>query len=320
MSLFDKRVLVVTGKGGVGKTAVALALGQAAASRGLRTLVAEVAGGAQAPAVYGRPSQGYRGTPLGPGFTAMTITPEEALEDYLVGQLRFRSLYRLAFQNRVVGPFVAAVPGLHDLIQLGKIMDLERQHRPDGRGPTWDLIVVDAPATGHGLTMLDAPDSMMALTVAGPFYENSRLVRDLFRDGARTSLVLVTTPEELPVNETVELYERLGAYRAQVQLVVLNQVYAEPFAALERWPAAREHLLDHTRSRLAGSESVHAVALAEAVRWTDRHVARARRQRALDGRLAATLPVRLVRLPFLGSRALDADGVGRLARVLEAAS
>jgi anion-transporting ArsA/GET3 family ATPase len=186
----------------------------------------------------------------------MSITSQAAIEDYVVQQIKFRKLYRMVFRNRVMGPFLDAVPGLHDLIQLGKVFDLERE-RSYGK-PAWDLLVIDAPATGHGLTMLASPRAMMDLTVAGPFHENARDVAALYEDPARVGLVLVSLPEELPVNETLELYGRLGPMQGQVRAVMLNEVFPPPVPD-PAWYAAHRDAL----AAAADPAGVEALALAD---------------------------------------------------------
>ncbi|MCB9761578.1 MAG: ArsA family ATPase [Alphaproteobacteria bacterium] len=296
MSLFDRRVLLVTGKGGVGKSTVSAALALEAVRRGKRVLLAEVGGATRMPELFAVQGQGYAVSQLTPGLHTLSITSAAAIEDYIVQQVRVRAIYKLVFRNRIMGPFMDAVPGLHDLVQLGKVFDLERERRR-GR-PTWDLIVVDAPATGHGLTMLSAPASMMELTVAGPFHENARVVHELFVDPARTGIVLVTLPEEMPVNETVDLYQRLGAYQPQVLACVLNEIHEDPFAPLDAWETARP-FLDRP-------------ALREAVGYTDRAVRRARQQDEARSRLRDGLPVSLTELPYLYRRDLTPGALSEL--------
>ena len=295
MGLLDRRVLLVTGKGGVGKTTVAASLAVEAASRGKRVLLAETQGATRIPELFGRRPSGYEVQPLGPDLYTLSITGERAIEDYVVQQVKVRAIYKMVFRNRVMGPFMDGVPGVHDLVQLGKIMDLERE-RSFGR-PVWDLIVVDAPATGHGLTMLDGPRAMMELTVAGPFHEGARQIHDLFVDPVRTGLVLVTLPEEMPVNETLDLHERLGSYRDQVMGCVLNEVHPRPFEPLDAWERVRPHL-EH---------------LGEPVELNDRAVHRARNQVRARERLAA-LGCPVLELPLLASRTLrvpELEGLGR---------
>lgn len=297
MGLLDRRVVLVTGKGGVGKTTVAASLAVEAASRGKRVLLCETQGATRVAELFGRQSAGYEVQPLGPDLYTMSITGEAAIEDYIVQQVKVRAIYKMVFRNRVMAPFMDGVPGVHDLVQLGKVMDLERE-RSFGR-PVWDLIVIDAPATGHGLTMLDGPRAMMDLTVAGPFHEGAKEIHDLFVDEARTGIVLVTLPEEMPVNETLELHERLGHYAKQVQACVLNEVHEPPFLDLDAWDAARPHL-----------ES-----LGEAVELTDRAVHRARGANSARRRLAA-LSCPLLELPLMSTRRLRVPQLETLGRKL----
>jgi anion-transporting ArsA/GET3 family ATPase len=291
MPLPDRRVLFVTGKGGVGKTTVAAALALGASRAGRRVLLCETAGARRVPALWGQTGRGYEVTTLAPRLETMSISSAEAIEEHLVAQLHFRRLYKLVFRNRVMGPFLDAVPGLHDLIQLGKVFDLERAR------PGWDLLVIDGPATGHALAMLEAPRSMMELTVAGPFHDNARDVAALFEDAARVALIVVAGAEELPVNETVDLHRRLGRRSGQIAAVVLNEVHARPLpdAAL-----FREH---------AACFPADVRAVAEAA------LAREERQVAARARLQALGPP-LVELPWLGRRDLGPADLGRLAEGL----
>ena len=129
MNLLDHRILIVTGKGGVGKTTLCAALGLAASQQGAKTLIVETSGARRIASIFGLRSDGYKTTQLTPRLSTLSITPKEAIEDYIVQQLHFRRLYKLIFENRVMGPFIDAVPGLHDAVQLGKVWDLERQGR-----------------------------------------------------------------------------------------------------------------------------------------------------------------------------------------------
>ena len=227
--LGQRRVVLVSGKGGVGKTTISVALALAAAKQGKRVLLCETQGASRVPGLFGKPSKGYEPTQIATNVHALSITPAAAIEEYVLLQLHFQRLYKMVFRNRVMGPFVDAVPGLHDLVQLGKVWFAERDTHL-GR-PRWDLIVVDAPATGHGLTMFGAPRAMMDLTVAGPFYENAKQIADLIEDTQRTALLLVAIPEEMPVRETIELYSRLGPMQGLVGGVVLNEVRPAPVSA-----------------------------------------------------------------------------------------
>ena len=285
----EVRVVLVTGKGGVGKTTVVASLGMAGARRGMRVLLAETAGARQLPPIFGVESQGYAPVELwrdseGGVVEGLTITPRESIEEYLLLRLRFRALYRVAFQNRVMEPFMAAVPGLHDLMHLGKIWYEEAQVLPNGR-PGWDLVIVDLPATGHGLAMLQSPRSMMELTKAGPFHDNAAKVEELFGDPKRCALVLVSRPEAFSVNETIQLHARLDRYRDHVQAVIINQVRTAPVADAEDWERAKTQL--------------SAPWLAEAVELTDRAMQRAARQVEAEERLAEGVGMAPLSLPYL---------------------
>lgn len=297
------RILLVTGKGGVGKTTVSLALALRAARGGKRVLHCETNGATVACRVFGQVGRGYEGTEIAPRLTTMSITSEAAIEDYIVQQIKFRKLYKMVFRNRVMGPFLDAVPGLHDLIQLGKVFDLEREQHD--RRPAWDLIVVDAPATGHGLTMLASPRAMMDLTASGPFFENARDVANLYEDPRKVALVLVALPEELPVNETVELYERLGAARAQVAGVVLNEVHPPPLPD-SAW------FLRHHADLAAGANDAGRTAL----RLADEALARHHQENRARARLGELgLPVHEVAFRF--RRDLHAPDIAAIADELE---
>lgn len=302
MSLLSRRVLLVTGKGGVGKTIVSVALGLAAAAAGKRVLITETSGAQRVPEIFGVPGQGYTATTLAPGLSTLSITPNEAIEDYVLQQIRVRRLFNLVFRNRIVGPFVDAVPGLHDTVQLGKVFDLTRE---SSRGrSTWDVIIVDAPATGHGLTMLNAAKTMAELTRAGPMFEQVRLVQELLADPEKTGLVLVSLPEVMPVSETIDLWSRLGEAREQVCSVVLNRVYPAPFAQPSDWALARPQLLGHTP------------ALDEAITLTERWMGRLSQQAEARQRLTAAQPLQPTELPHIFGGPPTPEQLQRLGAIL----
>lgn len=303
MGVLDRRVVLVTGKGGVGKSLVSALIALRAARAGRRVLLCETSGSQRVAGLFGRPSKGYEVQELAPRLHAMSITSQEAIEDYILKQLHFKRLYRAVFRNRVVGPFMDAVPGLHDLIQLGKIFDLEREL--SGARPAWDLLVVDAPATGHGLTMLASPRSMMDLTVAGPFHENARDVADLFEDPARTALVLVTIPEEMPLSETEDLWRRLGPAKDLVRAVVLNEVHPPPVPDEALYRRARPTLWDNGD-----------VALREALGLVDEALARMEAQADARARLQA-LGAPVAEVPFLFRRDLGSADLQQLLPAVE---
>ena len=205
----------VMGKGGVGRSTVSRLLAHHYATRGESTIIVECNGCADIPACYNKPSQGYTPTRLADGIDAISVSPMAAIEDYVVQQLKMRKLYELIFDNRLVKPLIEAAPGLHDAVQLGKIYDLQISGQ-------WDRIVVDCPATGHGISLLAAAKTMMDVSRRGPLYNQSKLVEDVVREHGR--IVMVTLPEELPVRETVQLWNTMRSdFRPKVLGIIINQ-------------------------------------------------------------------------------------------------
>ena len=305
MRLLDHRILVVTGKGGVGKTTVCATLGLLAARQGRRVVITETSGARNLPEMFGVQSRGYEPVRLAERLDTLSITPLEAIEDYVVQQIRVRRLYELVFRNRVMGPFIDGVPGLHDAVQLGKVWDCAAQSTDAVGRPLWDLVIVDAPATGHGLTMLEAPRSMMELTRAGPLYKGNEKVEVLLGDPRQTRIVLVCLPEEMPVAETLDLHRRLGDRRAQLSLCILNEVHPTPPASPAEWATARPALA-------RAEDPAVALALDLVDGWHERLA----RQADARARLARGMGLPVADLPFLFRRHLGRADLDRLADAL----
>ena len=303
-ALLSRRLVVVTGKGGTGKTTVSIALGLAAVRRGRRAIVVEVDGAMRVGPALGRAPLPYTVREVAPGLDALSMTSGAALEEYVVRQVRFRTLYHAVARSRVFGPFMDAVPGLHDIIQVGKVYDLHTE--TVGLRPRWDTIVLDAPATGHGLTMLASPLHMMEMTASGPFFANARRVHEFLADPARTALVLVSLPESLPVNETLDLHAGLGPFRPQVACCVLDGMHAPPLSSCEAWPGVLARLQDLPEWR-------------EAAALADRRMRRACAESAARDRLAAALGVPVIPLPHVPHAPLRPQDHAALAEALLAA-
>lgn len=298
MRLVDRRLLVVTGKGGVGRSAVSSALALAAARQGRRVCLVELSGTQALSPWFGVVGRSYAPRTVAPGVDLVSLTPLEALEDFGRRKLRLGSLGAVFLRNRVTRAFVDAVPGLHDLLQLGKVEDMIGQPLPGE--PHYDLVVLDAPATGHGLTLLAAARSMRELARVGPFHDLAAIIERFLADRDRTGILLVTLPERLPVSESVELVRALAEEGAELAAVVVNQVFADPLPDAAAWPTVRAALVAR-----ADAEPALRGELAEVIALADRVAARVRAQEAvldgLPGALAAARggPVPLLRLPLL---------------------
>lgn len=239
-NLFSSRLIVVMGKGGVGRSSVTAALALAAVRTGKRTLIVEMGGGRDVAQYIGLDGRSYQPRPWRDGVDVSSITAAECLEDFGQRKLRTGALLRRVLNNRVSRAFLEAVPGLHDLLQLGKIENLLCEPLP--RDTHYDLVILDAPATGHGLTLLSAARTMADLTRIGPFHDLAQVIATFLSDRQRTALVLVTLPEALPVQESLELHQSLHDDGAGLAAVIINRVQPERIPARSEWPAVLDAL------------------------------------------------------------------------------
>jgi anion-transporting ArsA/GET3 family ATPase len=242
MALLSKRLLIVTGKGGVGKSTVAAALALRSAEAGTRTLVCEVNAKERISQLLGKAEVGGAITALEPNLWAINVNPPEALREYALMTLRFESIYNAVFENRLVRYFLRFIPSLQELVMLGKILFHAREQRPDG-SLKYERVIIDAPATGHALTFLSVPQVLLDTVPPGPMAREAKVMRDLLVDAQNTAAVLVALPEELPVNETIELGTALRErLRLQPAAVVLNGCIAPRFRDedLEQLRTSRE--------------------------------------------------------------------------------
>jgi arsenite/tail-anchored protein-transporting ATPase len=188
--LTDAHVVIVAGKGGVGKTTVTAVLARAAADQGLRVLVVELDGKPALSKLAGR------------GISVLALTPAAALAEYLETHGLGRVAKRLATSG-VIEVVATAAPGIDDIVVLGKIKQLEQSG-------SYDLIVVDGPAAGHAITFLMAPVNLLKLVRGGPIHSQATDVSELLTDPKRSQVILVTLPETTPVNEAIETAEALS--------------------------------------------------------------------------------------------------------------
>ncbi|HZZ83088.1 MAG TPA: ArsA-related P-loop ATPase [Anaeromyxobacteraceae bacterium] len=232
-SLLDRRLLIVTGKGGVGKSTISAALALVAARRGKRVLVCEVNAQERIAPLLGAPPTGSTTRQARPGISTLVLTPHDSMREYGLMVLKFRTIYEAVFENRVVRYFLKVIPSLAELVMLGKALHEVRAR--DGGRPRWDLVILDAPATGHAVQLLRVPAALLDTVPAGPLRSDAQWMQDLLVDPAATALAIVTLPEEMPVNEAIELDAQvrgvLGIARAAL---FVNAMPEARFAEAER--------------------------------------------------------------------------------------
>jgi anion-transporting ArsA/GET3 family ATPase len=296
-SLIDRRLVVVTGKGGVGKTTVAAGLGLLAARAGKRTVICEVAEQERLSDLFGVDASGHEERELAPNLHSVSVDPERAKEEWLRYQLKSGTLAGVLGGSSVFRYLSAAAPGLSELVTIGKVWDLAQLERRTG-GSVFDLAIVDAPATGHGVAMLRAPSTYARV---GPIRRQALQIDAFLRDRKRTAVVVVALPEEMPVNETLDLERRLAEeMEMAIDRAVVNALYPERFTREEA----------ERMTTLGGNGAVRA-ALAEHERVRGQRSQLRRLRRGLDAPVAT--------LPFLFEPELGLEQLHELARRLERA-
>jgi anion-transporting ArsA/GET3 family ATPase len=288
------RVLIVAGKGGVGKTTVAATIAQMAANAGLRALIVEIEGKSGLGAAFGQDDPlDYEEREMAPNLRARTVTPDFALIEYLEDHGLRRVSKRLS-KSGALEVVSSAIPGIKDILVLGKVKALAREDPAD-------VIIVDAPAAGHAITFLASARGLLDAVRVGPIVEQAREVNDMLTDATRCQVLLVTLPEETPVNELVEtayaLEDKVGI---KLGPIVVNGVYP--------------HLdLDASVLDAAGLSPADAEALRDAA---DFRVHRQNLQADQLKRLADALPLPQLVLPQLFTSAIGPDEIHELARAM----
>jgi anion-transporting ArsA/GET3 family ATPase len=290
---FERRLVFFIGKGGVGKSCLSAAAALAQARRGRRTLLVELAGTGKGHTFFGLEHEtGYEPRRLMKGLPLYScrITSKDALEEYGLIKLKLKALYRVVFENDFMRRLIDMVPGMTELLVIGRVWYLAEQKERNGR-PTWDRIVVDSPATGHGLGMLRLPQVIMDSVSAGTFADDTRPILELLHDRRRTVVHLVCLPEELPVRETHELAESVKSeLDMDVGACFLNKLWPDPFTDHEEKLLRR--FMAAVRGEHAGVDGLLDRAISVARRQAQQH--------RYEKRLAAGLPgIPVIEIPYL---------------------
>jgi anion-transporting ArsA/GET3 family ATPase len=221
--LLDRRLIFVTGKGGVGKTTVASALALLAAERGQRTLLCEVDAKGNLADFFDTGPTAFAEREVLPNLWAMSMDTEASLQQYLRLQLKMGFVTRVGPLAKMFDFVASAAPGVREIVTVGKLCwEVRERH--------YDLVVVDAAASGHIVSQLTAPQAINELVQVGPIRAQTGWMLDILGDPATTAAVIVATPAEMPVRETLELVERIhGQTNVAVGDVVINRVLPELF-------------------------------------------------------------------------------------------
>ncbi len=303
MAADDRRFLIVTGKGGVGKTTVTAAYATALAARGKRVLVAMCNAKERMSAMLGSDLIGTDVMAVAPNVWAVNMTPETALEEYGMMALKSKALYSLLFDNKYVRVFFRAVPGMSEWAMLGKAWFHTTETMNDG-SPKYDVVILDAPATGHGLDMLRVPKVIVDVVPPGLLRRDAERAWNMFRDADATGVVLVTLPEEMPTTETIELAGALtGELGMSISRVVVNGVLPPLFSREER-DVLERLAVDPRDAGTSALESARVRSVRERV------------QSESLARLAKELPIEPAFFPLLFEDAANPAAIRELAKRL----
>lgn len=294
----------MTGKGGVGKTTVAVALGLRAAAAGKRTIVCEVASQENASRIFEHARVGFHEVEMEENLWSISIDPDESMREYVLLQLKVRAMRDMLFRSRIFTYLAAATPGLKELVTIGKIWELAQHDRKVKGGREYDLVIVDAPATGHGVGFLQTPRTFAGIARVGPIHSQALELDRLVTDRDHTGTVIVALPEEMPVNESATLEAELRTeIGVAVDRVYLNGLYPERFSGEEA-------------ERLAEVAAGENGAVRAAARAAVSEHRRARAQRSQLARLRRRVEAPVKTLPFLFEPELDVEAARRLAEKL----
>src|SRR6478735_5906630 len=275
-----------------------------AASEGKRTIVCEVSSQENASRMFDHTEVGFHEVEMEENLWSISIDPDESMREYVLLQLKVRAMRDMLFRSRIFNYLAAATPGLKELVTIGKIWELAQLDRKVKSGRKYDLVIVDAPATGHGIGFLQTPRTFAAIARVGPIHSQAQQLDRLITDQKHTGTAIVSLPEEMPVNESAALEHDLrNEVGVAVDRVYLNGLYPERFKKGEV-----EKLAQLAEAENGATRSASRAALSE--------FNRARSQRTQLQRLRRGVEAPVKTLPFLFEPELGVESARQLARKL----
>jgi len=305
----DKRLYIVAGKGGVGKSTVSAALARAVASTGKRVCIVEVdTHERMSKLLGGEPGPRNEIVRMDDGIDALNLEGKASLEEYLLIVLKSKKLTNVIFDSKVYQYFATAAPGLKELMTIGKVMFILDGNPSKKIAPSHDVVILDAPATGHSVNFLQTPLAIRDMINVGLVARETQKIIDLLTDPARTCLNLVSLPEEMPVNETIELYEAMrDRVNIPAGMLFINGLYPrvlgdeDTFRAFERVVESNGRERPYSKAALAAAR-----------------LSRLRRSLHLEyvQKLKKHVPIETVEVPFIPVVPAERDRVDEIAQII----
>lgn len=229
-NLLNKRVIFVVGKGGTGKTTITAALAMAAAKKHKKVLAVETQENDALGMVFGKAPLTEESSGLNNNIWGVRINSKKVLDEYITRYVTLGIVASQITHSRIFEHLAVATPGLKEVMTLAEIWRFEQRQDHEKKSPLFDHIIVDSPATGHGLSLLRVPSTLTSMLQTGPIAEQIRQVQDMLLDWTRTCLLVVTLPEELPVNEALEFGRKIeNDLGMNIGATIVNMVYPKIF-------------------------------------------------------------------------------------------
>lgn len=263
--LVQRRLIIVTGKGGVGKTTLTAALARHYASQGRRVLAAEIVPNADTPSqlalALGVKKPTEEPAELLPNVSVVLVTPTSGHHRFLQDSLPIKLLADTAMRSQALKKFLSAAPGFSDMGVMYRMLDLMKRENPAG-GHAYEIVLLDSPATGHALALAQIPEFLIRIIPGGPIRRVAEEGLAVLTNPQITGTMIVTLPETLPVTEAMELQKGLTSHRLPVTAIVVNRVPRDPFTKDER--AALKTMLSGTTTTVLGTRELKRIERAEA--------------------------------------------------------